>query len=288
MNEVQDHYNNLLAKHYTWMFGTSFAAKVAEQKTILEDALSAVAAGVKLGLAVDLGSGPGFQTIALCDMGYSPVLSLDTSELLLKELQSHQGNLPIQTICADLSKFNEFVPSATADVIVCMGDTITHLDSKDVVENLLRLVFDALTPGGKFVLSYRDLSADATGLDRFIPVYADESKIMTCFLEFDRSDTLLVHDLVHSRKGQQWFFEKSSYRKLRLPIDWVEDAMTQAGFVVRRGQAGRLLRLVGQKAVAPVCPGFRGGKGGWTLPDYPELNKAGPIDLDSQADHRSS
>jgi SAM-dependent methyltransferase len=254
MTEVQHHYNNLLAKHYTWMFGTSFASKVAEQKTILEDVLPSAADSVDLGLAVDLGSGPGFQTIALCEMGYSPVLSLDTSELLLKELQSHQGNLPIQTLCVDLSKFSEFVSSATADVIVCMGDTITHLDSKDVVEDLLRLVFDALTPGGRFVLSYRDLSADATGLDRFIPVYADESKIMTCFLEFDRADTVLVHDLVYSRNGQQWLLEKSSYRKLRLPIAWLEDAMAQVGFVVHRGHAGRLLLLVGQKAAAPLYP----------------------------------
>jgi hypothetical protein len=84
-----------------------------------------------------------------------------------------------------------------------MGDTITHLDTKDAVETLIRLVFDALTPGGKFVVSYRDLSTETTGLDRFIPVDADERKVMTCFLEFDRSDTVLVHDLVYSRKGDQ-------------------------------------------------------------------------------------
>ena len=102
-------------------------------------------------------------------------------------------------------------------------------------------------PGGKFVISYRDLSAEATGLDRFIPVYADEGKVMTCFLEFDRSDAVLVHDLVYSLGGHQWILEKSSYRKLRLPIDWLEDAMVRFGFIVHRGQAGRLLRLVGQK-----------------------------------------
>jgi hypothetical protein len=54
MGEVQQHYSNLLAKHYTWMFGTSFAAKVAEQKTILEEALQ-TANGFEHGLAVDLG-----------------------------------------------------------------------------------------------------------------------------------------------------------------------------------------------------------------------------------------
>ncbi len=251
MSEVQDHYSNLLAKHYTWMFGKSFAAKVAEQKTILEDALQPAADDFELGLAVDLGSGPGFQTIALCEIGYSPVLALDTSEALLAELQRHQGSLPVQTICSDLSKLSEFVPPATARAIVCMGDTITHLGSKTAVEDLLRLVFLALTPGGTFVLSYRDLSTEATGLDRFIPVYADENKVMTCFLEFDRSDTVLVHDLVHSREGHHWLFEKSSYRKLRLPMDWLQDAMTQAGFIVHQGLAGRLLRLVGQKPHTP-------------------------------------
>src|SRR6266436_5213917 len=137
MREVQDHYSNLLAKHYTWMFGTPFAAKVAEQKAILEDALQPTSDSFDLGLAVDLGSGPGFQTIALAEMGYSPVLAVDTSESLLKELESHQGNRSVQTICSDLSKLSEFVSPATAQVIVCMGDTITHLGSKDAVEELL-------------------------------------------------------------------------------------------------------------------------------------------------------
>jgi hypothetical protein len=48
MSEVQHHYNNLFEKHYTWMFGTSFAAKAVEQKTILEDALPSAADDVEL------------------------------------------------------------------------------------------------------------------------------------------------------------------------------------------------------------------------------------------------
>jgi SAM-dependent methyltransferase len=250
MSDVQDHYSNLLAKHYTWMFGVSFAAKVAEQKAILQDALQPAADRSDLGMAVDLGSGSGFQTVALAQMGYSPVLAVDTSQSLLKELQAHGENLPIQTICNDLLKLDEFVSPATANAVVCMGDTITHLGSKDAVEELLRLAFDVLIPGGKFVLSYRDLSAEATGIDRFIPVYSDEGKVMTCFLEFDRPDAVLVHDLVYSRQGEQWLFEKSNYRKLRLPLDWLEIAMAKVGFTVQKGHAGRLIRLVGQKACA--------------------------------------
>ena len=162
-------------------------------------------------------------------------------------MKSHSEHLFVQTICSDLLKLSDFVSPATASAVVCMGDTITHLGSKDAVEELLRSVFDALIPGSKFVLSYRDLSAGASGLDRFIPVYSEESKVMTCFLEFDRPDAVLVHDLVYSREGEQWHFEKSSYRKLRLPVEWLENAVIRVGFSVQRGQAGRLLRLVGQK-----------------------------------------
>ncbi|HTU51171.1 MAG TPA: class I SAM-dependent methyltransferase [Acidobacteriaceae bacterium] len=245
MGEVQDHYNNLLAKHYTWMFGTPFDEKVSEQKEILEEALQTNADCS--GLAVDLGSGPGFQAIALSEMGFSPVLAVDTNEFLLNELQSHQGHRPVRTVCSDLLRLREFVAPMTAQVIVCMGDTITHLPNKDAVEELILLVADTLAPDGKFVITYRDLSVEATGLDRFIPVHADQEKVMTCFLEFDRPDSVLVYDLVYSREGSKWLLEKSAYRKLRLPADWLQDAMKRAGFIVHTGQAGRFIRLVGQK-----------------------------------------
>src|ERR1700689_5674846 len=101
MSDVQDHYSNLLAKHYTWMFGPSFPAKVAEQKAILKNALDPSAGAHDLGMAVDLGSGSGFQTIALAEMGYSPVLAVDTSEYLLKEMQSQRSDWPVQAICGD-------------------------------------------------------------------------------------------------------------------------------------------------------------------------------------------
>src|SRR5580704_15994731 len=105
MSGVEEHYSSLLATHYTWMFGTSFEAKVAEQRTILEDAL----AGASRGLAVDLGRGPGFQTIALAELGYSPVVAMDTSAELLEELQSNADSHDVVVVQGDLLRVGEFV-----------------------------------------------------------------------------------------------------------------------------------------------------------------------------------
>ena len=241
---VKAHYERLLARHYTWMFGKSFNDKVAEQKSIFEDALDLES---MRGLAVDLGSGPGYQSIALAQLGFSPVLAIDTSAALLTELRTHASDSSVQTIEDDILHLDSHVSAQSAHAIVCMGDTITHLESRDAVLDLLNAASKALVPRGRLIITYRDLSHELHGLDRFIPVHSDNHRIMTCFLEFDHPENVMVHDLIYERQESTWTLEKSCYPKLRLPIQWLDDAMTSTGFAVERGAAGRLTRLVGTK-----------------------------------------
>jgi hypothetical protein len=71
---------------------------------------------------------------------------------------------------------------------------------------------------------------------------------MTCFLEYEGSEHVVVNDIVYSREGTGWKMEKSCYRKLRLAADWVVDALQHAGFRIRsRDTAGRLLLIVAER-----------------------------------------
>ena len=116
------------------------------------------------------------------------------------------------------------------------------------MQKLFTDVFQKLAPGGVFVLSYRDLTGELAGTDRFLPVQADDTRIMTCFLEYKTSDAVTVHDLVYVRGEGGWKLNKSSYEKLRLGSAWVADALRKAGFVLtQEGPAGRLLMAVAQK-----------------------------------------
>ena len=247
MEGVKEHYARLLARHYSWMFGQSFEEKVAEQRIILEDALHCGGIRSLSGLALDLGCGPGFQSIALAQLGFSPVVAIDTSAALLDELRSHAQGLSIQAVEDDVLHLGRNVADCSVNVFVCMGDTITHLQDREAVMNLLRAALKALTAGGTFVITYRDLSFELHGIDRFVPVASDDRRVMTCFLEFDRPESVMVHDLIYEKDDSGWKLQKSCYRKLRLPVDWLEQAMTSAGFVVHRGLAGRMMRLVGTK-----------------------------------------
>jgi SAM-dependent methyltransferase len=118
-----------------------------------------------------------------------------------------------------------------ADAVVCMGDSLPHLSAHELVPKLFAEVFRALRHTGKFVLSFRDLSSELHGVDRFIPVRSTATKIMTCFLEFG-PDTVMVHDLIHVREGESWNLLKSCYPKLRLPVDEVRRSLEAVGFEV--------------------------------------------------------
>lgn len=241
MTTPQEHYESLLARRYTWMFGVPFPRKVEEQVGLLRRA------GVSApGMAVDLGCGSGFQSMALVELGATLVHAVDTSAELLRELAEHARGRPVAVHAGDLMDFDLLVEEP-ADTIVCMGDTLTHLRSRDDVEELFRKVALRLRPGGRTVFSWRDLSRTPDGLDRFLPVRADADAAMLCFLE-DRGESVMVHDLIYARSGDGWQLHKGCYPKLKLSPAWVAAALERVGLVPRHQEtAGGLCVLAASR-----------------------------------------
>lgn len=244
MNDAIRHYDELLAEHYSWMVGMPFEQKTAEQKTLL---IELGLADGRQGAAIDLGCGPGYQAAALADLGFSPVIAIDTSKTLLDELAAHKGTRPVQPVLADLRQLARHVPPGGVDAITCMGDVLTHLESHQDVFRLLADAFGALAPGGRLVLTFRDMSQALAGLDRFIPVQSDADRVMVCFLEYE-PQTVVVHDLIHSRTGSGWDLRKSSYRKLRIAAEQVVRQLQALGFEIgASGPAARMWAISARK-----------------------------------------
>jgi SAM-dependent methyltransferase len=178
-------------------------------------------------VALDLGAGSGVHSVALAKLGYE-VVAVDLSPTLLAELEERRRHLPIRCVEADFTALPSDVPTDAA-VVTCMGDTLLHLPSEGAVRDALRAAHERLEPGGRFVASFRDLTGELTGTDRFIDVRSEPDRIFTCFLEY-APDRVTVHDLVHVRDGAGWRLRKSAYEKLRLAPRWVEHALREAGF----------------------------------------------------------
>ena len=224
MATVTEHYATHLAPVYLWMSG-GFERAVALGRADLES--------LKLDLsrcrtAVDLGAGFGMHAIPLAQTGCS-VTAIDTSAELLHELSDRIAGLPIQVVTADLLDVEAHVPEPV-QLVLCMGDTLTHLDNLDDVDRVFHAVSRCLAPQGHLVLTFRDYSNPAQGTARFIPVRSDSDRILTCFLE-EQSSHMIVHDILHERHGESWQMRVSAYRKLRLAPATVVERLRTAGLV---------------------------------------------------------
>jgi len=243
MSAVTQHYDTLLAQHYTWMVGVPFDTQVAEQQQLLEG----LGLTGREGVALDLGCGPGYQSVALARLGFSPVVAVDSCQALLDELARHTAGAPIRTVCADMRHLKQLAAPGAAAAIVCMGDTLTHLESRADVSRLFADAHATLAPRGILVLTYRDLSNELTGLDRFLPVRSDPDRIMTCVLEYER-ESVVINDLIYVREGRAWSFHKSRYRKLRLGVDEMTRELRDLGFAVTATDIpGRLMAITATK-----------------------------------------
>lgn len=230
---IERHYEQVLADVYAWMLGGLEAGLERNRAFFREHGIAPAGNG----LAVDLGAGCGFQAIPLAELGFS-VTAVDLSAKLLAELDAARGDLEIVTIHDDLMSFRTHV-RGPLELAVCMQDTILHLGSLGEVRRLIRDVFEALGPGGRFVLTFRELVTELTGTDRFLPLRSDDDTILTCFLEYG-PDTVTVHDLVYNRTDDGWRLYKSAYEKLRASTDAIVAELEAAGFscVAARDERG--------------------------------------------------
>jgi len=234
------HYQNHLSPIYAWMVG-DFQKRVNEQVQFFESN-EIRPQGTKK--AVDLGCGHGIQSMALGQLGYR-VIGIDFDQHLLKHLDSRKGDLPIKTHQSELMDFPSLVDSP--ELIVCMGDTLAHLESGEAVDQLIMQSYHSLALSGKLILSYRDYGHQLEDIQRFIPVRADDQKILTCILEYEK-DRVRVTDLLQEKTATGWQQKASSYYKLRLRAKHVESCVQEAGFDINLHQnIGRMLYMIAEK-----------------------------------------
>jgi 2-polyprenyl-3-methyl-5-hydroxy-6-metoxy-1,4-benzoquinol methylase len=238
---VKEHYDNHLGNFYSWMIG-DFDLNEERMRDFFA---SHGIASQNNETALDLGCGNGIQSVALAKLGFD-VKAVDFNEQLLEELTSHKKNYSIEVINSEIINYLNSA-NKKFSLIVCMGDTLMHLESKEWIKRFIELCYENLEQGGKFVLSFRDYSNELKGDARFIPVKSDENKILTCFLEYGE-EVVRVTDILNEKTGDNWHQRISSYNKVRITPDEIESYLKQGAFEIESNEIlNRMIYIVAIK-----------------------------------------
>ena len=164
----------------------------------------------------------------------------------MNELKENAKGLPVEFIQADIVSFLK-QEQGTFDAIVCMGDTLTHLETINDVEALILYSAKLLQQKGKLVLSFRDLSFELQNEHRFIPVQSDATRIHTCFLEHFPSH-VMVHDILHEKVNESWTLKVSAYPKLKITERLVTNMFSTYNLsVIHCEVKNRMIYLIAEK-----------------------------------------
>ncbi len=223
---VKAHYDNHLGFFYSWMVGNT-TSKINE---FVEFIKKHQLLPKSTGIAIDLGAGHGIQSLALAQSGFK-VTAIDFNQTLLDELKAADQGDTIEILNGDLRKVLSY-KNKQPELIVCCGDTIAHLDSKEEIESLIIDISNTLTPNGKLILSFRDYRTPLTDNSRFIPVKQSESRMLTCFLEYE-DQQVKVTDILHEKENGKWIQKVSSYNKVRVSEPMILDLLESNGFKVQ-------------------------------------------------------
>jgi SAM-dependent methyltransferase len=237
---VKEHYDNHLGNFYSWMTG-EIDVRCNEFKSFLIDNLVRPLSNK---IAIDLGAGYGIQSIPLAEIGFQ-VVAIDFNQKLLDELKVNARGLNIRTINGDIKAVETFANKP--ELIVCCGDTISHLDNKIEVKTFISDIVNSLDEKGKLIFSFRDYSTELAGTDRFIPVKSDDTKILTCILDYE-DEFVNVTDLLYERTDDVWKQKISTYKKVRLVTNEIVGHLEENGMTIKFNEiVHRLTTIIASK-----------------------------------------
>jgi SAM-dependent methyltransferase len=223
---VEAHYEELLGTRYTWMTG-GFAACHSNARALLD------AAGIEAqpgDVALDLGAGGGYHARALAERGFK-VIAVDTSAALLSELAEVCAGFGVAPVQSDLLDDRSYRTQAPFALILCVGDTLTHLSTRADVSRLINMCESLLAPDGALLLQFREQPQDLRPQDSSFVLRSDRDRIMECILHFE-PDRVWVTDVVHEWVDPMWRTIRSTYPKLRISADTVVAQAIAAGLAV--------------------------------------------------------
>ncbi|KXH69989.1 MAG: hypothetical protein AM326_01480 [Candidatus Thorarchaeota archaeon SMTZ-45] len=184
---------------------------------------------------LDMACGSGRHAVALASLGFN-VVGFDTSEGMIAAARNHAKNarVAVEFHIADMQRFSSKV-DGPFDVVICLGNSLALLPNFEVLKDVIKAVYDVLSPSGSFIFQVLNFEEVLISGFRFFPIKGGKTSVGedVVFSRFyEHSDeswsTLVATSFV--KKGKDWETAISTRRVLHTNLKTLETMLTKTGF----------------------------------------------------------
>jgi SAM-dependent methyltransferase len=134
---------------------------------------------------LDVGCGPGTQSIPLAKLGFN-VIGVDPSPELIKKAHetAEKHDVNVTWLRGDFLSLDSLIDEPV-DAIICKGNSLPHLLTDEDIEHTIHIFYELLRPGGLVVIGLRDFEMMLEHRPRFLPGFSHIDEDDNEFITFD-------------------------------------------------------------------------------------------------------
>jgi glycine/sarcosine N-methyltransferase len=227
------HFYDELADHYHLIF-ENWEASITRQAEALAPILKRERNSSVTIRILDCACGIGTQALGLAKRGFAVTASdLSPTAVARLRLEASQRGHDIHSFVADMVDLNS-IPESNFDAVICMDNSLPHLESDELLVRALRQMRMKLRPHGVLMASVRDYDrlVDEQPAVQGPAFYQDNGSRRIVVQVWDWLDEhRYVFHLFITREtanGWQTFHSTAGYRAIKR--DELTNALNQAGF----------------------------------------------------------
>ncbi len=166
---------------------------------------------------LDLGCATGTTTIQLMRRGMD-VVGIDNNAQMIQSAsrRNPEPKTNSRFFLMDMINIDAYLPKNTFDLVLCLGNTIVHLETSEKIEQLIKSIYAALKPGGIFIfqlINYEKVLSEY--IESLPPIQTTRSSFIRNYTNISEENITFEASIVSS-KGQVVFEESLSLYPLKL------------------------------------------------------------------------
>jgi 2-polyprenyl-3-methyl-5-hydroxy-6-metoxy-1,4-benzoquinol methylase len=165
---------------------------------------------------LDLGCATGTTAIQLMRRGMD-VVGIDNNAQMIQSAsrRNPEPKTHSRFFLMDIADVTNYLPKNSFDIVLCLGNTIAHLDNIEKIEHLIKAVQFVLKPGGTFIFQLINYDMILSEKIKSLPIIETSRSSFIRNYSFTNEKTITFEASVLSSKGQAVFSESVSLYPLQ-------------------------------------------------------------------------